>query len=135
MRMIVSLSHVNKVKTTSVNEYINDHNITGITQVSIRDRFRPRSRDSSGGRKTAWGTNEKTKPKQCDVSATLDGFMNYESHIIRESVAAIAQWQSVELEIERLLTPNASLCPWKRHFNVYLSLGPRNICAEVAKLD
>ena len=51
-----------KWKTTSVNKHVNDHNITGITQVSIRDRFRPYSRGSSGGwTKTATGINEKIK--------------------------------------------------------------------------
>ena len=33
----------------SINNHVDDHNITGIAQVSIRDRFRPCSRDSSGG--------------------------------------------------------------------------------------
>ena len=33
----------------SINKHVDDHNITGIAQVSIRDRFRPCSRDSSGG--------------------------------------------------------------------------------------
>ena len=33
-----------KERTTSVIKHINDHNVTGITQVSIRDRFRPCSR-------------------------------------------------------------------------------------------
>ena len=51
-----------KWKTTSVNKHVNDHNITGITQVRIRDRFRSCSRDSSGGwTKTTTGINEKTK--------------------------------------------------------------------------
>ena len=32
----------------SINKHVDDHNITGIAQVSIRDRLRPCSRDSSG---------------------------------------------------------------------------------------
>ena len=28
----------------SINKHVNDHNITGIAQVSIRDRFRPEVR-------------------------------------------------------------------------------------------
>ena len=39
-------------KTMSINKHVDDHNITGIAQVSIRYRFRPCSRDSSGGRTT-----------------------------------------------------------------------------------
>ena len=50
-----------KEKANSVNKCFNHHNITGITQVSICNRFCPCSRDSSGGRtKTAWGI-KKTK--------------------------------------------------------------------------
>ena len=32
-----------------INKNVHDHNITRIAQVSLRDRFRPCSRDSSGG--------------------------------------------------------------------------------------
>ena len=39
----------------SINKHVDDHNITGIAQVGIRDRFRPCSRDSSGGRTTSFG--------------------------------------------------------------------------------
>ena len=48
--MVPAISHLRagnysnsneKRKTLSVNKYINDLKITGITQVSIRDRFRP----------------------------------------------------------------------------------------------
>ena len=34
------------------NKHVHDHNTTGIAQVSIRNRFRPCLRDSSGGRTT-----------------------------------------------------------------------------------
>ena len=61
-----------KEKTTSVSKYINDHDITAITPVSTRDRFRPCSRDSSGGRtKTAWGINEKTKSSNAATKTEL----------------------------------------------------------------
>ena len=36
----------------SINKHVDDHNTTEIAQVSIRDQFRPCSRDSSGGRTT-----------------------------------------------------------------------------------
>ena len=36
----------------SIRKHVDDHNTTGIAQVSIRDRFRPCSRDSSGKRTT-----------------------------------------------------------------------------------
>ena len=35
-----------------INKHVDNHNTTGIAQVSIRDRFRPCSKDSSGGRTT-----------------------------------------------------------------------------------
>ena len=51
-----------KEKTTSVNKYINNHNITEIAQVNIRQQFCTCLRDSLGGRtKTARGINEKIK--------------------------------------------------------------------------
>ena len=40
-------NQIKKDKTMSINKHVDDHNITGIAQVSIRDRFRPCSRDSS----------------------------------------------------------------------------------------
>ena len=55
-----------KEKTTSVNKHIDDRNIIGMTQASIRDRFRPCSRESSGGKiKTAMGHQRENQIKQC----------------------------------------------------------------------
>ena len=45
-------NQMKKEKTTSISKHVDDHNTTGMAQVSIRDRFRPCSRDSSGGRTT-----------------------------------------------------------------------------------
>ena len=50
--LICNLKKLKKEKTTSISKHVDDHNTTGIAQVSIRDRFRPCSTDSSGGRTT-----------------------------------------------------------------------------------
>ena len=47
-----SSHRVKKEKTMSISKHVDDHNTTGIAPVSIRDLFRPCSRDSSGGRTT-----------------------------------------------------------------------------------
>ena len=46
-----------KEKITSVRKHVDDHNTTGIAKVSICDRFRSCSRDSSGGRTKQLGVS------------------------------------------------------------------------------
>ena len=63
-----------KDKTMSINKHIEDHIITGIAQVSIRDRFRPCSRDSSGGRTMFYPASFDLlwlPARRCDISGTL----------------------------------------------------------------
>ena len=55
----------------SINKHVDDHYITGIAQVSIRDRFRPCSRDSSGGKQ------RENQIKQCS-----DGEQNLQTDIM-----------------------------------------------------
>ena len=55
----------------SINKHVDDHNITGIAQVSIRDRFRPCSRDSSGGRTTRKQSNAATENRTCKPTSCI----------------------------------------------------------------